>query len=263
MNTTNAESASSTESTAGTKNTRRIIRAADRHHWDNEWLDSWQSFPATGNFDLEANAHGVLLVHNDDVVLAGEGLDAHQHRNAEILTWVVEGVVRHRDSSGNEGTITPGTIQRMTAGRGISHSEGNGSPRSSRQRARVIQLWLAPDTDDLEPGYAERDVSADLASGELTVVASGMTHDADTPAISFANRYAALHVARLHAGHPVTIPAAGFGHLYVVSGTVRLDTGEIVDAGDAVRTTSAPAFEIIADAPAEVLFVEMHAGFDL
>lgn len=67
-----------------------IIRAGDRHHWRDAWLDSWQSFPATGNFDLAANAHGVLLVHNDDRVDAGETLDMHQHRDAEIVTWVLD-----------------------------------------------------------------------------------------------------------------------------------------------------------------------------
>ncbi len=248
---------------------QQLIRASDRHHWNNEWLESWQSFPVTGNFDLEANAHGVLLVHNDDVLLAGEGLDTHQHRNAEILTWVVDGVVHHRDSSGNEGAIAPGTIQRMTAGRGITHSEGNGSPRRSGQRTRVIQLWLAPDTDELEPGYAERDVTEQLSSGELTVVASGMAKHLDLPAISFANRYAAVHVARMPAGGAVTIPAVPFGHVYVASGAVNVAaTGDQpleneLREGDALRTTSAGAFELIAaDSGAEVLFVEMHASFD-
>ena len=102
-----------------------VIRAAERDHWRSEWLESWQSFPATGNFDLTANAHGVLMVHNDDRVDAGEGLDMHRHRDVEIVTWVLEGVLRHRDSIGNEGLLKPGVVQRMTAGRGITHSEGN------------------------------------------------------------------------------------------------------------------------------------------
>ncbi|AZG45070.1 Putative quercetin 2,3-dioxygenase [Gordonia insulae] len=134
----------------------RIIRAAERDHWRNEWLDSRQSFPATGNFDLAANAHGVLMVHNDDRVQAGEGLDTHQHRDAEILTWVVDGTLRHRDSHGNTGTLAPGMVQRMTAGRGIRHAEGNASSRDEDQPLRVIQMWVAPEFSGLEPGYAEK-----------------------------------------------------------------------------------------------------------
>ncbi len=110
-----------------------IIRADERHHWRNEWLESWQSFPATGNFDLAANAHGVLLVHNDDRVDAGEGLDRHQHRDAEIVTWVLDGALRHRDSAGNDGILKPGIVQRMTA--------AAGSPTA---RATPPAVWTAP-----------------------------------------------------------------------------------------------------------------------
>lgn len=120
-----------------------VIRAADRLHWTNEWLTSQQSFPATGNYDLFGNAHGVLLVHNDDVVGPGEGLDAHQHQNMEILTWVVDGAVAHRDSQGHEGVLSAGTLGYMSAGRGITHSEGNADRSHSGAPLRVIQMWLA------------------------------------------------------------------------------------------------------------------------
>src|SRR5699024_2682033 len=103
----------------------RVIRSAERDHWRNSWLDSWQSFPATGNFDLAGNAFGVLLVHNDDVIAPGEGLDAHQHASVEIVSWVVEGALVHRDSEGNTGTIRPGVAQRMSAGDRVVHSERN------------------------------------------------------------------------------------------------------------------------------------------
>lgn len=78
----------------------RIVRSGQRYGWRNEWLDSRQSFPATGNFDLAAHAHGMLLVHNEDVVEAGAGFDTHQHLNTEIVTWVLEGTVVHQDSEG-------------------------------------------------------------------------------------------------------------------------------------------------------------------
>ena len=107
------------EPSIGTVPSRQVIPGTERHIFRSGWLDSRQSFPVTGNFDLAANAHGVLLVHNDDRVDAGEGFDAHFHRDAEIITWVLEGAVAHRDSFGNTGTITPGVAQRMSAGREI------------------------------------------------------------------------------------------------------------------------------------------------
>ncbi|MDH3022928.1 pirin [Gordonia sp. CNJ-863] len=238
---------------------RTIIRATERHHWRNEWLESWQSFPATGNFDLAANAHGVLLVHNDDRVDAGEGLDRHQHRDAEIVTWVLDGALRHRDSTGNDGILKPGVVQRMTAGRGIAHSEGNATGRLNGTDLRVVQMWVAPDEAGLAPGYAEADVTDALASGELVVVVSGLSRHATTAPVTINNSAAALHVARMPAGKTVTLPAAPYGHLYVARGSVDVD-GHTLGEGDAVRTRKAG--EILLNSPggAEILFWEMHAG---
>lgn len=239
-----------------------IIRAADRHHWANEWLTSWQSFPATGNYDLFGNAHGVLVVHNDDVVGAGEGLDAHQHRNMEILTWVVEGSVAHRDSFGHEVVLAPGTLGHMSAGRGITHSERNADSRYDGDRLRVIQMWVAPHTDGLPPTHAERDFTAALAAGEPVVVASGRPGHAGTAALPIANRFAALHVARPPAGRTVELPAAPYGHLFVVDG--RIDVGgAVLGAGNALRTTGEPPLRLTALDDAEILYWEMHAAFDV
>ncbi len=244
--------------------TATVVRAADRHHWSNEWLHSAQSFPATGNFDFEANAFGVLMVHNEDTVDAGEGFDTHQHRDTEIVTWVLAGRIEHRDSTGNSGIIYPGLVQRMTAGRGITHSERNASTRAANQPAHVVQMWLPPDTDGLDPGYAERDMTDDLASGELIPVVAGLPRYADTTAITIANKYVALHVARPKPGQRVTLPTARFGHLFVARGEVDVAEVGTVSAGDAVRFTdgyAAPTVTGVSDA--EILFWEMHASFDL
>lgn len=236
-----------------------IIRAAERHHWRNEWLESWQSFPATGNFDLAANAHGVLLVHNDDRVDAGEGLDRHQHRDAEIVTWVLDGALRHRDSTGNNGILKPGVVQRMTAGRGIAHSEGNATGRLDGTDLRVVQMWVAPDEAGLEPGYTEADVTDALVNGELVVVVSGLSRHATTAPVTINNSAAALHVARMPAGKTVTLPAAPYGHLYVARGSVDVD-GHTLGEGDAVRTRRAGEISLNSPGGAEILFWEMHAG---
>lgn len=241
----------------------RVIPGNERHHWRNEWLDSRQSFPVTGNFDLQANAHGLLMVHNDDIVFAGEGFDAHQHRDTEIVTWVLEGTLLHRDSAGNSGVIHPGLVQRMSAGSGISHSETNGAPRSQRTPLRVVQMWIPPDRDGVAPSYREADFSTELERGELTVVASGIAKHRDSGAVGLGNRYAALHVARLRPGMSVSIPDAPFGHVYLARGSVTFEGHGRLDEGDAVRLTSSGGQTVTALSDAEILVWEMHAEFAL
>lgn len=243
--------------------TRTAVRAADRLHWANEWLTSRQSFPATGNYDLFGNAHGVLVVHNDDLVDPGEGLDTHQHQNMEILTWVVEGAVAHRDSSGNELVLPAGTLGHMSAGSGIAHSERNADTRYSGDSLRVIQMWVAPHADGLPPSHAERDFSDALASGEPVVVASGREEHAGSAALAINNRFATMHLARPRSGQTISLPAAPYGHLFVVRGAVTLDDQTELAEGDALRTVDESTLTLTALDDAEVLFWEMHASFDV
>lgn len=239
----------------------RLIRAADRPRWRVDWLDSRQSFPFTGNFDLVANAHGLLMVHNQDTVGPGEGFDTHRHRDVEIVTWVLDGSVLHQDSAGHSGLIHPGLAQRMSAGTGILHSEKNGSTSYSGTPVEVVQMWIPPDTAGIEPGYQELDVAAALATGELVPVASGMRKDLADAAIGIRNRFATLHAARLRPGGAITVPDAPFGHVFLARGTAVMEGLGPLAAGDAVRLTADGGQRITALAPAEVLIWEMHAEF--
>lgn len=241
--------------------TVRVIRSADRYHWNNEWLRSWQSFPATGNFDLAGNAHGLLMVHNEDFVDPGEGFDTHQHRDTEIITWVLEGSVVHQDSAGNSGIIQPGLAQRMTAGTGIMHSEKNGAGRYEKPALHVVQMWLPPDESGLAPGYQEMDIAGELARNSLVTVASGMRRHRDETAITLHNRYAAFHVARLESGSTVTIPDAPFGHVFVARGQVDFEGVGGLDQGDVVRLTGTGGQSVTALEFSEVLIWEMHGQF--
>ncbi|MGW0036964.1 pirin family protein [Gordonia sp. NPDC003376] len=250
-----------TTSTGPTTPGIRVIRSDDRHRWDDSWLTSRQSFPATGSFDLRANAHGLLMVNNDDVVDPAEGFDTHEHVDVEIVTWVVDGALAHRDSRGNTGVLTPGVVQRMTAGTGITHSERNASSRADAHRLRVVQMWLATEYAGREPGYAERDVTGPLAAGELVPVISGLARHRDTDALDIANPHVALHAARPAAGTTLTLPAARFGHLYVVRGTVDLAGSGALTEGDAARTTDQGQLRLTAITDAEILFWEMARGF--
>ena len=231
----------------------RIIRAGDRGFWRGDGLVTRQSFPFTGNFDLGENAFGQLLVHNDDLVDPGSGVDRHFHRDVEIVTWMVDGEVHHDDSSGAEGVVRAGQVQAMSAGTGVNHREQN--PRSTRTVARVIQMWVPPNEAGGEAEYRTADVPLDGRG--LVLVASGMAgHE---PAVAIGNDAAAMYAARLGAGESVTVPAAPYGHLFVVSGAVTVD-GETLVEGDALRTVRAGDATVRADRDAtEILFWEMHA----
>lgn len=215
-----------------------IRRSADRFHTRAGWLDSRHSFSFSGHYSPDNTHHGQLLVLNDDRVAGGTGFETHPHRDMEIVTWVLDGELEHRDSEGNEGVIHPGLAQRMSAGRGIWHSEKNHSPADE---VHFIQMWVTPDTAGIDPGYQQHDVNAQLAGGELIPVASGQGHDA---AISIHQKDATLWVARLGAGELVQVPHAAFGHVFVARGTAELESNGALDTGDAVRLTDTGGMDI-------------------
>jgi quercetin 2,3-dioxygenase len=230
-----------------------IRRASDRGASTTAWLDSKHSFSFAGYYDPDNTHHGLLLVNNDDIVGPGGGFDTHPHRDMEIVTWVLEGALEHRDSMGNSGVIYPGLAQRMSAGTGVLHSEKNGS---ASERVHFVQMWVVPDEAGIEPSYQQSYIDVGSLTGGLTTIASGRGDDA---AVRLHNRNAALHGARLGPGDSVDLPGAPFLHLFVARGAVTLEGAGPLHAGDAVRLTAAPGARVTADAPSEILVWEMHA----
>ena len=239
-----------------------VRRAADRYRTRIPWLDSHHSFSFGPHYDPANTHHGLLLVNNDDVVAPGTGFDTHPHRDMEIVTWVLGGSLVHQDSTGHSGVIYPGLAQRMSAGTGILHSEKNDSWRLQGDRhadpVHFVQMWVVPDEAGVEPGYAQREIDADLLSGALVPVASGRPEHGDS-AIRIANRHATLHAARLEPGRSVTLPDAPYLHLFVARGAVALEGAGSLEQGDAVRFTATGGRRVTAAAPAEILVWEMHA----
>jgi hypothetical protein len=217
-----------------------IRRAGQRFHTSTDWLDSWHSFSFGHHYDPSNTHHGLLVVSNDDRVRAGTGFGTHGHSDMEIVTWVLGGELAHRDSTGGHGVIYPGLAQRMSAGSGVRHSEMNPSATSD---VHLVQMWVLPDTKGIEPGYEQRDVSEQLASGTLVPVASGKGHDG---AVTIHQRDAALWAARLPAHASVRVPDAPHVHVFVAAGTATLGEGEELSAGDAVRLTDADGVALTA-----------------
>ncbi|MGA4542877.1 pirin family protein [Uniformispora flossi] len=233
-----------------------VRRAADRFHTAAGWLESHHSFSFSHHYDPGNTHFGLLLVSNDDVVAPGTGFDTHPHRDMEIVTWVLGGSLVHQDSAGHNGLIHPGLAQRMSAGRGILHSEKNDAAGSA-EPVHFVQMWVLPDEAGITPGYEQLDVTADLDRGGLVPVASGRPgHEA---AIRIHQKDAALHAARLKAGESVALPTAPYAHLFVARGNVALEgAGQLVE-GDAVRITGAEGQRVTAEGDAEVLVWEMHS----
>jgi hypothetical protein len=217
-----------------------VRRADERLHSKLDWLDSWHSFSFSSHYDPKNTHHGLLLVHNDDVVAPGTGFGLHAHQDMEIVTWVLDGALEHRDSEGNHGVIRPGLAQRMSAGRGIRHSEQNAS---TDEPVHLLQMWVIPDVQGITPEYEEVDVTDRLRDDALFPLASGREDDA---AIKIHQRDATLWVGRLRAGATVTVPDAPFVHVFVARGDAEVEGVGRLDTGDAVRLTDAGARQLTA-----------------
>jgi redox-sensitive bicupin YhaK (pirin superfamily) len=149
------------------------------------------------------------------------------------VTWVLSGRLEHRDSEGNHGLLYPGLAQRMSAGRGIRHSETNPSPVED---VRLVQMWILPDADGLDPGYEQLDVNAQLDQGGLRPIASGQGH---VGAITLHQRDAVLWGGRLVPGETVGVPDGDYVHVFVAVGAVELEGAGSLTQGDAARLTDA------------------------
>jgi redox-sensitive bicupin YhaK (pirin superfamily) len=235
-----------------------IRRSRQRFHTEISWLNSHHSFSFAEHYDPRNTHHGLLLVSNDDVVKPNTGFRTHPHRDMEIVTWVLDGELEHKDSEGNRGIIYPGLAQRMSAGTGIWHSEMN--PQKDHY-VHFIQMWVPPDTEGIEPGYEQLDITKELERGGLTPIASGRGHHA---AISIKQRDAVLWGGRLKPGESVQIPDAPYVHLFIAKGAVELESAGALTAGDAARLSGAGARRLTADASqgAEILIWESNRDME-
>lgn len=231
-----------------------IRRKDQQFHTQAGWLDSYHSFSFGPHYDPHNTHHGLLLVSNDDIIKAGTGFSTHPHQDMEIVTWVLKGELEHKDSEGHKGIIYPGLAQRMSAGRGIWHSEIN---NSSQKDVHLVQMWVLPDTERIDPGYEQLDINSEMVKGGLVPIASGRGHNA---AIQIRQKGAVLWGGRLKPGEVVTLPEAQFVHLYIAQGAAVLESAGPLSAGDAVRLTGAGKQKLTADPKTgtEVLIWEMN-----
>ena len=229
-----------------------IRRANERGKGEYGWLHANYTFSFAHYYDpRHVGFHG-LVVMNEDYIEGGGGFPEHGHRDMEIVTYILEGALRHRDSMGNEGVIRPGVVQRMSAGTGVRHSEFNDS---KTETCHLYQIWIEPSRGGFPSGYEERALPGVERAGKLVLVASpdgangSTTINADTK----------LYCARLEPGQTVTLDLAKGRHgwLQVARGAVALN-GEELNVSDGAAISNVQKLEVTGREDSEILLFDLR-----
>jgi redox-sensitive bicupin YhaK (pirin superfamily) len=229
----------------------RIRKAAERGHFDHGWLDTYHTFSFGDFYDPEQMGFHALRVINDDRVAPGRGFGMHGHRDMEIVTYVLEGELAHKDSLGNGSVIRAGDLQRMTAGTGVRHSEVN---PSAAKWVHLYQIWLLPERNGLEPSYQQITIADEQKRGRFRLVASSKGGDGAL----VIHQDARLYLAALSSGDAVSkmITPGRAAWLQVLRGTVSLG-GHTLTAGDAVALENQQDLTVQSAAESELLLFDL------
>ena len=230
-----------------------VRRADERGHASRGWLDSWHSFSFSDFHDPRWMGYGKLRVINEDRVVAGAGFPPHSHQDMEIISYVLEGGLRHRDSTGGGSVIRHGELQLMSAGRGISHSEMN---HSSSEAVHFLQVWIEPSREGIAPGYQQAPLDQDaLRRGFVTAISP----DGANGSLRICQD-ARLLIAWPAAGQALqqTLLPGRRHYLHVARGTVSLG-GRRLEGGDALMLDGESSLDLHAASDAELLLFELPA----
>jgi quercetin 2,3-dioxygenase len=229
-----------------------LRRAADRGHFDHGWLDTFHTFSFGGYQDPAQMGFRALRVINEDRVAPGEGFGTHPHRDMEIITWVLDGTLAHRDSTGAGGLLRHGDLQWMSAGTGVTHSEMNGS---DREPVHFLQIWILPDRAGHEPAYGQQAIPLDGLRGTMRLIASP---DGGGGSLTI-HQDARVFATILQGGEAVRHPLAPGRHAWVqVARGAATVNGTALTAGDGVALSKEPEVAISAEAgEAELLVFDL------
>lgn len=228
-----------------------IRKSEDRGHADHGWLQSRFSFSFAEYHDPAHIHFGPLRVINDDYIAPGQGFGTHGHKDMEIVTYVLEGAVAHKDSLGNAGNIVPGEVQRMSAGRGIMHSEFN---PNAGQRTHLLQIWIIPDRTGGSASYEQKAYDASEKRGKLRLVASPDGAEGSVTIQQNARMYAGLFDGGESTTH--TLAAGRLAYVHVARGAVTVN-GIALNEGDAVKIENESSVRIDKGSEAEVLLFDL------
>ena len=218
-----------------------VHKSEQRGYAEHGWLRSHHSFSFADYHDPAHMGYGPLRVINDDHIAAGMGFGTHGHKDMEIITYVLEGAIAHKDSMGNGSTILPGNVQYMSAGTGIRHSEFNAS---KTEPAHLLQVWIMPDKKGKQPLYGQRSVAEELTPGNLAQV------------MEFPS--AVVYAARFEGGESATHPLAAARHAWIQVGRGGIEVnGVTLGKGDGAAISDESLLRIGAAGPAEILLFDL------
>lgn len=230
-----------------------LRKSEERGHFNHGWLNTYHTFSFSDYYDPRFVGFRHLRVINEDRVAAGEGFPTHPHRDMEIISYVLDGALAHNDSMGNGSTIRPGDVQRMSAGRGIRHSEYNASPDEA---VHFLQIWIVPAEKGIEPGYEQKLYSPEDKLGKLKLVASPDGSDNSVTIHQDVRLYASL----LGKGQEVELQLGKdrYGWLQVARGSASLN-GQALGQGDGAAVQAGDLVKIagLDEGRSEVLFFDL------
>lgn len=229
-----------------------IRKSHERGHFDHGWLNTYHTFSFDQYYDPRYMGFRSLRVINEDFVAPGRGFPMHGHRDMEIITYILEGGLKHEDSMGNGSVIRPGDVQRMTAGTGVRHSEKNAS---NVERVHLLQIWILPNAEGLQPGYEQKAFSEDERRGQLRLIASNDGREGSVALNQDVNLFASI----LDNGQEVehTMDQARYGWIQVARGSISVN-GENAGQGDGVVVVGESSLKIKAQENAEILLFDLN-----
>ena len=228
-----------------------LRKANERGHADHGWLDSYFSFSFAEYHDPQHMGFSSLRVINEDIVQPGKGFGTHGHRDMEIITYILAGALEHKDSMGNGSVIRPGDVQRMSAGRGVQHSEFN---PSQSELVHLLQIWIVPNVRGIEPEYEETHFDAASKRGRLRLIASSEGRDGSVTIHQDASVYAAMLDGAERASHALAPGRKAYVH--VARGSVTVN-GNALGAGDALKASGESAIVLERGENAEILLFDL------
>ncbi len=229
-----------------------LRKSSERGYADHGWLKSFHSFSFADYYHPERMGVGNLRVINEDRIAPGTGFGTHGHRDMEIVSYVLEGALGHKDSMGNGTQIVPGDVQRMSAGRGIQHSEFNHAPNET---THFLQIWIMPNERGIVPGYEQKRFDAAQKRGRLALVASPDGREGSVTIHADAAMYAGLFDGDESAELPLSAKRNTYVH--VARGAIRVN-GQAAVAGDAVLLDNESTLRLDHGREAEVIVFDLE-----
>ena len=231
---------------------QELIPANEHYKNEIDWLTTYHHFSFGEYYDPVKHHYGPLRVFNDDVIKPDAGFDFHQHRDMEIVTYVISGILRHRDNLGNNGIIEAGEIQRMTAGTGVFHSEYNASKTNP---LRLLQMWVFPDKKGLHPSWQQKKYSPEERKNKLLQVI-GPVNDPNSEISIHQNAF--FYISSLDSGRKIehSLKSGRKAYLFVIDGKLSVN-GTIMETQDAAKIEHANIISIMAEKTTEIILIDL------